>query len=113
MKMRLLSIGLLAGLLAGCSSWPEEGTGGLAERMGTDHPRLNSLAMRNSELMSNGAIHTAAAAVTEARQSLVSASRELAAGMTDDAALSMDKAERLLDEAAVRTPPRNAPRAAR
>jgi hypothetical protein len=112
MKMRLLLVGLLAGLLAGCSSWPEEGTGGLAERMGSDNPRLNSLTLRNIELVSNGAVHTAAAALNEGQQRLISASRELAAGMTEDAALSMDQAERLFDEASVRTP-KNAPRAPR
>jgi hypothetical protein len=97
-----IAISTLLLILGGCSSWPEEGSGGLAERLPRTEPRLAFLDTRMQQAKANGARSYAAALTAETDLWIVRAHREWAAGQRAEAQMTMEEAEVLLDMIAVR-----------
>jgi hypothetical protein len=77
--------------LGGClgngavQEWPDEGTGGLAERRPTTYQSLADLEYRMWQLESSGAREFAASDFAEAELLLIRVRREVAAGLEMDA----------------------------
>ena len=83
--------------LSACTSWPDDGTGGFAERRAIADPALEQLAHRFARQRSNGADQFAAGATDEAKTLFVRAQRHHAAGLYDDACLDLNRLSSLLD----------------
>jgi hypothetical protein len=96
-EMAKAAAALLVLLLCGCTSWPDEGTGGLAERLPGADPRLVSLDLRMREAKANGAMSYAAALSAETEQRIILAHRLSAAGQPREAETALEDAEVLLD----------------
>lgn len=91
-----LLMALMLGLSA-CTSWPEDGGGGFAERRTIADPTLERLAHRFAQQRAHGADQFAAGATDEAKTLFVRAQRHHAARMQDDLCLDLDRLSRLLD----------------
>lgn len=83
--------------LGGCTSWPENGRGGLAERRVIAEPRLENLARRFEGQRLRGAELHAAGLSSEARTLFVRAQRNHSAEIYDDFELDLLYIARLLD----------------
>lgn len=84
--------------LGACSSWPDEGRGGLAERRAVADPTLQALVDRFERQRQRGADRLAAGLVDETKTMLVRAQRNAAAGIADDFAVDLDYLKTLLDQ---------------
>lgn len=87
---------LMLPALAGCTPWPEYGTGGLAERQPTESAAVVLLDNRYQALVAAGALRLAAGRMTEANLMLVRARREFAAGLFEDSDHSLAKADAII-----------------
>ena len=96
MRRVLLFLPLLAALTA-CTSWPQEGRGGFAERRAIADPALQSLAFRFETQRRRGADRFAAGLVDEAITAFVRAQRNEMAGIHDDFAVDLAHLQSLLD----------------
>ena len=78
---------LLSGMCAcasGCTSWPEEGGGGIAERRPAENVELTALEIRLQDAIARGSRHAYAAQTAEAELQLIRTRRTWTAGFTDD-----------------------------
>ena len=96
MKRFLLLLPFLCALPA-CTSWPEEGRGGWAERRLITDPRLDALAARFHHQRARGADRFAAGTSDEAKTLFVRAQRNHAAGFCDDLTVDLAALHSLLD----------------
>lgn len=81
---------LIAVGLAACTSWPEEGTGGLAERRLPDDDRIAALSERfQRQRQAGGDVH-AAGLVNETAHLIVRAQRNSSAGFQDDLEIDLN-----------------------
>ena len=76
--------GLLALLAAGCTPWPDEGTGGIAERKPTENVEIARLELRLQDAIARGARHSYAAQTAEAELQLIRVRRTWSAGFSED-----------------------------
>ena len=87
--MRGIAIILWAALatcaLTGCTQWPQDGTGGYAERSSAQNPRVHQLGTRYVNALATGARRYAASDVAEAELLLTRISREYASDLARDA----------------------------
>ena len=94
--MRNLVIILLCAL-AGCTEWPQEGTGGFAERSSVQNPQVRQLGGRYVSALAAGARRDAASDIAEAELLLTRTSREYASGLSVDADRDADALSHVLD----------------
>jgi len=78
----MLALGCLSA--AACTPWPDEGTGGLAERRAPDNPDIARLESRLEDAIARGARHAYAAQTAEAELQLVRVRRTWSAGFAED-----------------------------
>lgn len=69
---------------AACTPWPDEGTGGLAERRAPENPEIARLEARLQDAIARGARHAYAAQTAEAELQLVRVRRTWSAGFAED-----------------------------
>ena len=81
---RLGLAGLIVLLAAGCTPWPDEGTGGIAERRPTENVEITRLEMRLEDAIARGARNSYAAQTAEAELQLIRVRRTWTAGFTED-----------------------------
>ncbi|MEZ5843431.1 MAG: hypothetical protein R3D27_06800 [Hyphomicrobiaceae bacterium] len=86
----------LTAVPAGCASWPDNATGGLAELYPSSSGRLNELERRYVALVNSGIADIHPALLVEARGYLIRAKREKAGGLAADSELSADRVEDIL-----------------
>ena len=91
----LLGCAALPGL-GGCTAWPDEGTGGLAERRPSADPVLAEMEARLDGVIARGARSKAAALTDEAEVQLIRARRSFEAGFVVDSARDAARLDRLL-----------------
>jgi hypothetical protein len=97
-----LPIVIVATALSGCTQWPSEGRGGLAERSFDQHPRVQALGARYVSAVANGARTVAASDTVEAELLLTRVSREYAAGLDGNADSDAAVLQRVLDRIEMR-----------
>jgi hypothetical protein len=97
-RTRLLLIVAIATLVgvSGCTPWPMEASGGLAERHPTHWGAVLQLDDRYQRLFNSGAVSWAPARMMEARILLARARREHTAELTDDADATLRLADGVL-----------------
>jgi hypothetical protein len=83
--------------LAGCTQWPQEGTGGYAERSSVQNPRVQHLGTRYVNALAAGARRDAASDVAEAELLLTRISREYASDLNRDADRDAETLDQVLD----------------
>lgn len=96
MKRLVLLLAML-GTLPHCSTWPDEGRGGFAERRAITDPRLQALSVRFERQRAQGAERFAAGLADEAKTVFVRAQRNHSADILDDFALDLTHIQTLLD----------------
>lgn len=84
MSLRSLTLFVLCLSLGGCSSWPSEGSGGMAELNPPPTACLSAMDARLRALESSNAYVAAPADLVEARLKLVRAQREYVGGLILD-----------------------------
>lgn len=91
LKVRLRALLLRTALLcvtgalaAGCTPWPDEGTGGIAERREPDNVEIARLEARLQDAIARGARHSYAAQTAEAELQLIRVRRTWTAGFNED-----------------------------
>ena len=72
------------GAAPGCTPWPDEGTGGIAERRPSDNDELESLELRLQDAIARGSRHSYAAQTAEAELQLIRTRRTWSAGFSED-----------------------------
>lgn len=82
----------------GCTPWPAEGTGGLAERHPTSSVALVMLENRYRNVLEKGAERHAASRTVDARLLLTKARREIAADLGDDAEVTLTAADSAISD---------------
>src|SRR5690349_10124445 len=87
----LTALSLLA--CAACTTWPDEGAGGMAEYQPIENPRASRLSAVLDSLAARGADRFAASDLAEARTLLLRVRRALLGGLQRDAETDMDKIE--------------------
>ena len=106
---RLCLVSLLLLGAAGCTAWPDEGTGGIAERKPTDNVEIARLESRLQDAIARGARNAYAAQTAEAELQLIRVRRTWTAGFQEDYITNFEVLEVLVTdiEAHVRRlPPR-------
>ncbi len=101
-SLRGLLIAITLSGVAGCTKWPPEGAGGMAELEVVDHPRLSELTNTLDDMTLRGADTYAASDMVEARTLIIRARRELVGDLLADAELDMDRAQAALRTVAMR-----------
>jgi hypothetical protein len=96
MTRRALLLALIA-LLPACTTWPEDGRGGFAERRPVADPALQALVERFENQRHRGAERFAAGLADEAKTLLVRAQRNHHAAIFDDFAVDLAHLQMLLD----------------
>ncbi len=81
---RWLAIGVLLLTVSACTPWPDEGSGGIAERRPVESSELSALADRLQATIERGSRNSYAAQTAEAELQLVRARRTWAAGFVED-----------------------------
>lgn len=87
----------LAGALSACTTWPEDGKGGFAERRAVEDPVLQALVDRFENQRQRGAERFAAGLADEAKTAFVRAQRNHSAGILDDFTVDLAHLQMLLD----------------
>lgn len=85
-KRLALIVALLstAATLGGCTPWPDEGTGGIAERRPSENEELLRLERRLQDAIARGSRHSYAAQTAEAELQLIRTRRTWSAGFAED-----------------------------
>ncbi|MBY0610789.1 MAG: hypothetical protein K2P80_01265 [Beijerinckiaceae bacterium] len=68
----------------GCTPWPDEGTGGIAERRPAENDELQRLERRLEDAIARGSRHSYAAQTAEAELQLIRTRRTWSAGFAED-----------------------------
>lgn len=97
MKTRCTLPIFIALALGGCTSWPQDGRGGFAERRAVEEPRLEMLTRRFEDQRVRGGDVHAAGLSHEVRTLLVRAQRNHAADIHDDLEIDLSHIARSLD----------------
>lgn len=75
---------LVTGMIGGCTPWPDEGGGGIAERRPSDNSELAELELRLQDVIARGSRQHYAAQTAEAEIQLVRTRRTYSAGFAAD-----------------------------
>ena len=81
---RVFALAMMAMIGSGCTPWPDEGTGGIAERRPTENDELASLEIRLDDVIARGSRHAYAAQTAEAELQLIRTRRTWSAGFVED-----------------------------
>lgn len=111
MRLPIPCVLLAALALAGCETsnftpWPDNGTGGLAERRPSVDPKISLLNDRMLDMVERGARYYDAAAFQDAEMLMVKIRRESEGQFPEDTVIDIARLEKKLDAIDRNLPPR-------